>query len=175
MKSILAVLFLISACEPAYADINLMVGVGQTALTNNLRNDHEPFERMGSLGYTLGISDPLYVRGEVGGWMGGVGMQSWYAAIQLGARVYIPQTGFYCHLAIGPAYLAYSDYQVLSGHPQFLPEAGCGLKASYGWMIGAAWKHMSNAGIDHDASGAMLPNHGRDWLGLQLDIPINFK
>jgi|SRR5581483_378658 len=86
---------------------------------------------------------------------------SGYGAASLGLE---PRLGtFYVHSFWGLAYITNTDTQ-LSTNIEFMQDFGLGLRDSRGVGIGLGYKHVSNAGIK-------LPNRGRDFLCIQMQIP----
>jgi hypothetical protein len=152
MKTLLAlILLLLCSCEPAYAEFSGFVGIGKGTF------QHQPFERTASLGYTFHGGDTMYAKPQVGGWIGGAGVPSYYLSVPMGVEVWIPNTGAYCFLGVGPAWISNTDTE-LSSNWEFNPEFGCGLQGGFS-TVGVKWVHFSNGGLK-------LPNQGRDMVGL---------
>ena len=139
----------------AHAEFSGFVGIGDGTLK------HQAFERTVSLGWVIHPGDAFFVKPEIGGWIGGFGMPSYFVGVPLGFQVWIPATGAFCHMAVGPSWISNPDSE-LSSHLQFDTEFGFGLQSDKA-EIGLIWKHFSNAGLK-------LPNQGRDFLGLQLRV-----
>lgn len=133
------------------------VGLGRRVLL------HQPFERAAAIGVKYHLSENWFVKPEVGGWLGGPGRPSWFMAAPFGLQVWIPTSGLYATVAVGPSRISTPDDQ-LGGHFQFCPEFGLGLKTEH-VNLEAVWMHFSSAGI-------FMPNQGRDFVGVQAGVGL---
>jgi hypothetical protein len=161
MKSLILLLLLFPMA--AQAELSLMVGLGKNAITDNIHGTHESFERMGSLGYSLDLSENFYVKPEIGGWLGGPGKESWFVGIPVGVKLWVPNSGAFAFASVGPSYISAPD-DLLGSHWQFDTEFGFGLKDTL-TTLALFYKHFSSAGF-------FMPNIGRDFFGIQLRICI---
>lgn len=73
-------------------------------------------------------------------------------------------SGFYAKLFFGPSAVTQTDTR-LSSIFEFNDDIEVGLKDARGVSVGINFKHLSNAGF-------VLPNLGRDFLILQLQLPF---
>lgn len=136
----------------ARAELTGSVTLGKQAL------EHSPFSRSLSLGYRARISESWIVKPTVGGWLGGPGRESLFVAAPSGVQVVVP-SGLYGFASVGPAWISAPD-EILGGHWQFMTEFGLGLKNDLK-NIEIVWQHFSSAGL-------VMPNMGRDFIGLQI-------
>lgn len=145
----------------AQADIVTSVGIGKAAFESV---QGAPFERAASLGFEHSFQNGIFVRPEAGWFMdnSGRGVSSAWAAPLVGVRS-SSSVGPSVHLALGPGYLQNPD-SILGGHFQFSLEGGASL-VDRNFGIGVVWKHLSSAGIN-------MPNRGRDFIALQVHVPI---
>ncbi len=143
------------------ADIVASVGLGKSAFAGA---QGTPFERAASLGYAHTFSNGLFLRPEAGWFIdnSGHGVSSPWLAPLVGVRSQ-STVGPTLHFAMGPGYLHNPD-SVLGGHFQFSLEGGASL-VDRNFGIGVVGKHLSSAGIH-------MPNRGRDFIALQVHVPI---
>lgn len=144
-----------------HADVVASVGLGKSAFGSS---SGTPFERAASLGYEHSFLNGLFIRPEAGWFMdiSGSGKSSAWAAPLVGVRS-SSSVGPSMHLALGPGYLHNPD-SFLGGHFQFSLEGGFAL-VDKNFGIGMVWKHLSSAGFN-------MPNRGRDFIVLQLRVPL---
>jgi len=150
-------------CDIATAadlDVSLSVGMGKSVL------NHIAFERVGILGIRYGNTWKVQANG--GYWLALAQGEkaSMFTSLQGGLEV-VGESGVFASVMFGPAWVQNPDVK-LSGHFQFHPVFGFGVKNSKGYSLAFAWQHFSNAGI-------ILPNMGRDLLTGQVTIPISHK
>lgn len=151
MRKLLLAAAILLAFE-ARADIALSVGVGKGIMGD----PGTPFERMVALGYQKHLLPELYLRPEATYFLdiSGQGKSSFVGSALVGIEAK-STVGPELHVAIGPSYLQNPD-QILGGHFQFKVEFGAGISSGHVYL-GAAWVHMSSAGIE-------MPNRGRDFF-----------
>lgn len=148
----------------AQADLSLNVGVGK-GLVRNQFGAHEQFERYASLGYSLGLTQALYIKGEAGGWLAhGVGRKNnLYVATLVGLKVK-SKGGIYVLAEIGPTIITSPDSR-LGSHFQFDIGLGAGVNVD-GVGLGAKLKHFSNASLFDG------PNLGVDAICVDIQLPL---
>lgn len=104
---------------------------------------------------------------EVGGWADRRTdlnrSSSAYGQYSLGVTV--KNSVFYLQAFGGIAAITNTDAFLGGNFPQFVQDIGFGFNDDRGVKIGASFKHMSSAGIYN-------PNMGRDFLSLELSIPL---
>lgn len=158
----LAVLALVAVLHTtaALADVTLAVGVGKGAFGSKGTS----FERVVAVGYEHHFDNGLFVRPEVGYFLdiSGRGLSSFWLAPIVGVEAR-SKAGFAIHVGCGPGLLQNPD-QVLGGHFQFSCEMGLGVRDEH-FFVGAAGKHLSSGGTS-------MPNQGRDFLVIQIGIPV---
>lgn len=159
MLSIFALIIALSS--QSSADVVASVGLGKSAFAGV---QGVPFERAASLGYEHAFSNGLFIRPEAGWFMdnSGRGVSSPWGAPLIGVRSQ-SAVGPSLHFAMGPGYLHNPD-SILGGHFQFSLEGGASL-VDRNFGLGVVWKHLSSAGIN-------MPNRGRDFIALQVRIPV---
>jgi hypothetical protein len=152
MKLLLASLVLLASTY-SHAELTGSVSLGKLVL------EHQPFERSASVGYRLHLGESWFVKPTLGGWIGGRGEPSWFVGAPVGVQVWIPISGLYGFISVGPARISNPDW-VLGGYGQFMTEFGFGLKND-SKNIEIVWQHLSSAGL-------VMPNLGRDFVGVQV-------
>lgn len=154
MRAAMLVILFVSTAQ---AEVTASVALGKGVL------DRVPFERQASIGYRLHFSETWFIKPELGGWLGGLGEQSWFIGAPVGLEVWIPNSGAYASAAVGPSRISHPD-RILGGFGQFDCEFGLGLKTERA-NLGLTWKHFSSAGL-------AMPNLGRDFIGLQVGVEL---
>lgn len=155
MKLLPILLMLVST---AHAEVTATVALGKKVI------EKEPFERAASIGYKIPLSSAWFVKPEIGGWIGGPGKSSWYVGAPIGVQAWVPNTGAFLSVAVGPSYISQPD-NILGHHAQCDIELGGGLKTEKA-TIGFMWKHFSNAGVFG------MPNVGRDFIGITVGVEL---
>lgn len=89
---------------------------------------------------------------------------SGYLGYSLGVRVGPQLTGLYLETLWGVAAISHTDVW-LGGNLQFMGDLAIGFQDRQGKCIGVAYKHISSAGI-------FMPNKGRDFLVIQVCVPL---
>ncbi len=161
MKKIILMLFMVSICNLAQADVFGEFGLsaghpGGKTVDSAVKN------------IEFGFQGPL----KWGLWQTGLGgwedttnylnaKGSIYSHISFGLE---PDLGkLYINYFLGPALISRTD-ALLGNNWQFFQELGIGVKGKKrGTRIGVVFKHMSNAGI-------VKPNKGRNFLNLRVQF-----
>ena len=117
-----------------------------------------------TIGYTDKLSDIFDYQIESGGWKTSYKGErnSLYTSYQIGIKT---DTIFYGRFFTGPALISTTD-QRLSSVFQFKHDLGVGFKDKRNVGIGINYSHVSNANLK-------LPNLGRDFIQLRVEIPFN--
>jgi hypothetical protein len=117
-----------------------------------------------TVGYTDKLTDIFDYQIEGGGWKTSYEGErsSLYTSYQIGVKT---DTPFYARFFTGPALISTTD-QRLSSAFQFKHDLGVGFKDKRNVGIGVNYSHVSNANLK-------LPNLGRDFLQLRVEVPFN--
>lgn len=150
---IAAITLLSSSSLASNLDATLSVGMGKSVLKQ------KAFERVGSIGVRYGWNT-WKLQANGGYWLALAENEkaSLFTSLQGGVEV-VGKDGVFASVMFGPALIQTPDNK-LSGHFQFHPTFGIGIKNTDNYALSFMWQHFSNAGI-------ILPNAGRDLLTLQ--------
>lgn len=128
---------------------------------------HSPIEtKFGQMGYRAYSQWGGFIEGEFGGWAHQAGTtgqrSSGYLATLVGVEA---EHGVDLRLAVGPAIVTNPDIYLGGNFPQFTEDFFVGVRGRTGTSLGAKYKHFSSAGL-------VMPNIGRDFLGVEVSLPF---
>lgn len=159
MKKILAILsLLISTTASAGSFGKYGIGIFSTADYGTAT------AKMFSLGYEDEFVGPLISQWELGLYSDSSGhgrLSSGFGFYSIGIEV---NPGYLVVRSLWGAGLITSPDSMLGGNFQFTQDLLIGLRDNRRNMIGLVYKHISSAGLE-------MPNKGRDFLTIQVEIP----
>lgn len=160
MKKIVAALALLIASTTAQAGSFGKYGVGVLSTADYGQAASKIF----SLGYEDEFFGPLISQWELGVFSDSSGhgrLSSGFGFYSIGVEV---NPGYLVVRSLWGAGLITCPDSMLGGNFQFTQDLLIGVRDNRRNMIGLVYKHISSAGLE-------LPNKGRDFLTIQVEIP----